>query len=86
MVHVLRVIDAQALILSLVKSLSSREIPELVKESIVFLFLKSLNDSVQIFLANMPHGFLAEISNFDIDNFFSCLYSSGQLRINALTN
>ena len=80
------IVTLESNILYLLETLSSLEIPELVKQGIVLLLLKRFDNSVQVALAHMAKYLLARVPDLDIDDLLSCLDSSCKLRVYAFTD
>ena len=68
------------------KALCALEIPKLVKQGKVALFLEGLNHRVQITLADITKDLFVCVLHLDVNNFLSVRDGSCKLRVDTLAN
>ena len=77
--YIVLFIDDETVIVNCFLLFSTLEVPKLVEERVVFLFLECLDNSIQISFADVSNDPFANISYLYVYDFLSCLDGAGQL-------
>ena len=79
-------VNVKPRVFNVVISFLTPQVPELVEEGVVFLFLKRFYHSVEVIFANVPQDLFTVIHNFDENDLITSLDSISQLGVDTLAD